>query len=86
MNLLVRFSVENFVFVEETTKNVQRTIENLNERVAAAARAAAKKNELANSSRTISKSNSNNHRSNYERLKQEMILKNRQLFLNKNSN
>lgn len=79
-------SIEAIRFDLETTKNVQRTIENLNERVAAAARAAAKKNELANSSRTISKSNSNNHRSNYERLKQEMILKNRQLFLNKNSN
>ena len=67
------------------TKNVQKTIDNLNERAAAAARLA-NKNQANNTSSSMNKSTKTNHRSNYERLKQELILKNRELFLNKNGN
>ena len=70
----------------ETTKSVPRTIANLNERVAAAARAANKASASGSSSAMSKSSGSNNHRVTYERLKQELIEKNRQLFLNKNSN
>jgi hypothetical protein len=72
----------------ETTRNVQKTIANLNERVAAAARAA---NKTTSSSTTSScaitkSSGGSSHRQTYERLKQGLIEKNRQLFLNKNCN
>ena len=81
-------SIEAIRYDLETTKNVQKTIDNLNERVAAAARAAANKpTTLTTSSSAINKSSgSNGHRQTYERLKQELIEKNRQLFLNKNCN
>jgi hypothetical protein len=61
----------------------------LNERVAAAARAAANKATTATttSSRAIGKSSGGStHRVTYERLKQELIERNRQLFLNKHCN
>jgi len=76
------------VSIIETTKNVQRTIANLNERVAAAARAANKSTSSSTtSSRAITKSSGGEgHRQTYERLKHELIEKNRQLFLNKNCN
>jgi hypothetical protein len=81
-------SLEAIRYDLETTKNVQRTIANLNERVAAAARAANKStSSLTTSSRAITKSSGGEgHRQTYERLKQELIEKNRQLFLNKNCN
>jgi hypothetical protein len=81
----IKFSILSII---ETTKNVQRTIANLNERVAAAARAANKPTTSSTtSSRAINKSSGGNgHRQIYERLKQELIEKNRQLFLNKNCN
>ncbi|CAF5203773.1 unnamed protein product, partial [Rotaria magnacalcarata] len=78
-------SLEAIRYDLETTKNIQRTIVNLNERVAAAARAANKPTSSTTSSHAISKpSDGSNHRQTYERLKQELIEKNRQLFLNKN--
>lgn len=72
----------------EMTKDVQKTIANLNERAAAAVRAANKTTSSSStSSRAIPKSSGGNgHRQTYERLKQELIEKNRQLFLNKNCN
>ncbi len=80
-----RFSILSIL---ETTKNIQKTIDNLNERVAAAVRAANKPaTSSTTSSRAINKSSgSSGHRQTYERLKQELIEKNRQLFLNKNCN
>ncbi len=76
------------ISIIETTKNVQKTIANLNERVAAAARAANKPTSSSTtSSRAITKSSSgSSHRQTYERLKEELIEKNRQLFLKKNCN
>jgi len=80
-------SLEVIQYDLETTKNVQKTIANLNERAAAAARAANKSLSSATSSRAITKSSGgNSHRQTYERSKQELIEKNRQLFLNKNCN
>jgi len=81
-------SLEAIRYDLETTRNVPRTIANLNERVAAAARAANKSTSSSiTSSRAITKSSSgSSHRQIYERLKQELIEKNRQLFLNKNCN
>jgi len=79
-NLLVIF------FFIETTKNIQRTIANLNERVAAAARAANKPTVTSSRAIPTSSGGGSSHRQTYERLKQELIDKNRQLFLNKNCN
>ncbi|CAF1564632.1 unnamed protein product, partial [Adineta steineri] len=82
-------SVEAIRYDLETTKNVQKTIANLNERVAAAARAANKSSSSTTTTSTGAMTNSsggNGHRQTYERLKQELIEKNRQLFLNKNCN
>ena len=72
----------------EMTKNVQRTIDNLNERATAAARAANQSSTTSSRAMPTSSNNSStsNHRQTYERLKQELIEKNRQLFLNKNCN
>lgn len=71
----------------EKTKDIQKTIANLNERVAAAARAASQSSSTTTSSGAINRSNSSmGHRQTYERLKEELIEKNRQLFLQKNSN
>lgn len=75
-----------FALIVETTKNVQRTIANMNERVAAAVRAATIASTSSSSSAMSNSSGSNNHRGIYERSKQELIEKNRQLYLNKNSN
>ncbi|CAF1326015.1 unnamed protein product [Rotaria sordida] len=78
-------SLEAIRYDLEITKSVQRTIANLNERVVAAARAANKSTSSTTSSHAITKSSGgSNHRQAYERLKQELIEKNRQLFLNKN--
>ena len=76
-----------FVSLLEITKDIQKTIANLNERVAAAARAAASQSSsTATLSRAISNSTSSaGHRQTYERLKEELIEKNRQLFLQKNA-
>ena len=70
------------------TKNVQTTIDNLNERATAAARAASQSSTTSSHAMSTSSKNSStsNHRQTYERLKQELIEKNRQLFLNKNCN
>ena len=76
------------LFIIETTKSVQRTIANLNERVAAAARAANKStSSTTTSSRAMTTSSGgSSHRQTYERLKQELIEKNRQLFLKNKCN
>ncbi|UJR37242.1 hypothetical protein I4U23_029951 [Adineta vaga] len=74
-------SLEAIRYDLEMTKNIQRTIANLNERAAAATPTSSRA--MSNSS---SSSSSSSHRQTYERLKQELIEKNRQLFLNKNCN
>ncbi|CAF0839386.1 unnamed protein product [Adineta ricciae] len=81
-------SLEAIRYDLEMTKNVQTTIDNLNERATAVARAANQSSTTSSHAMSTSSKNSStsNHRQTYERLKQELIEKNRQLFLNKNCN
>lgn len=75
-----------FIFFSEKTKDIQKTIASLKERALAAARAANRSTSSTSSGAINKSANGYGHRQTYERLKEELIEKNRQLFLQKNSN